>query len=161
MIEVCSFDGCEYPIQSKGLCNSHYAQMARGVQLRPVRRVRPAEGPGGSLFCDGCEQYLSRDQFNKAPGNATGYNRKCKACRRVQRLREKYGGISDPLFGCEICGSEDNLHVDHDHACCPGPMTCGKCFRGWLCSNCNTSLGLMKDDPERLRKAAKYLEGFK
>jgi len=161
MTKECSFDGCGYPVQAKGMCNSHYGQHYRGIELKKVSRRTDAKGPGGSLWCDSCECYLPTERFSKVSGNATGYHRKCKECRRVQRLRDKYGDISQPLFGCEICGSDRNLHVDHDHACCPGPMTCGKCFRGWLCSNCNTSLGLMKDDPERLRAAAKYLEGFR
>ena len=49
-------------------------------------------------------------------------------------------------------------HVDHNHACCPGRKSCGTCVRGLLCSKCNMVLGLMKDDPDRLRRASDYLE---
>lgn len=57
---------------------------------------------------------------------------------------------------CAICGrlSEDsrNGHLDQDH--------CHETdrLRGLLCSQCNTALGLMADEPERLRAAALYLE---
>lgn len=58
---------------------------------------------------------------------------------------------------CAICGVVQKLMVDHDHACCPGKESCGRCVRGLICSNCNRALGLMADDPERLNSAAEYL----
>jgi hypothetical protein len=62
--------------------------------------------------------------------------------------------------GCAICAEPpgtENLHIDHDHACCPGQRSCGKCLRGLLCSNCNTALGLFCDDTALLRAAQRYL----
>jgi hypothetical protein len=41
-------------------------------------------------------------------------------------------------------------HVDHDHKCCAGRRSCGKCVRGLLCSRCNTVLGLLEEDPNLL-----------
>ena len=38
---------------------------------------------------------------------------------------------------CAICSvppGPKRLHVDHDHGCCPGHRTCGKCVRDLLCS---------------------------
>jgi Autographiviridae endonuclease VII len=66
--------------------------------------------------------------------------------------------------GCAICGSSEpggkgEFHVDHDHACCPGEKSCGKCIRGLLCGSCNMSLGLFHDDPDLLRRAIDYLTG--
>ena len=51
---------------------------------------------------------------------------------------------------CAICGQTNPRCVDHDHVT-------GK-VRGLLCMACNFSIGVMKDSPERLRKAASYLE---
>ena len=47
-------------------------------------------------------------------------------------------------------GRDRHLHVDHDHET-------GK-IRGLLCHACNIVLGLVKDDPDRLRLLANYLE---
>jgi len=61
--------------------------------------------------------------------------------------------------GCRICGSSDNPHVDHDHTCCPGDKTCGKCVRGILCAKHNVGLGAFNDSVAELKKAIAYLEG--
>lgn len=58
---------------------------------------------------------------------------------------------------CWICKSSDAVHIDHDHSCCPGGYSCGKCIRGLLCSNCNTAIGLFKDNKLLLLEAIKYL----
>jgi hypothetical protein len=55
---------------------------------------------------------------------------------------------------CAICGGPPtgmgkSYHVDHDHE--TGVV------RGLLCSNCNTALGLLGDDPARLAVAINYL----
>lgn len=41
-------------------------------------------------------------------------------------------------------------HVDHDHAT-------GK-VRGFLCSRCNKALGMLRDDPVRIRGLLAYLQ---
>lgn len=70
--------------------------------------------------------------------------------------------------GCAICKVPLDgktrvtaVHVDHDHSCCPGRNTCGKCVRGLLCNRCNSMLGYTLDDPSILRTGADYLEFYK
>lgn len=55
---------------------------------------------------------------------------------------------------CYICNNEfiDSPHLDHCHK--------NDKVRKLLCGNCNKGLGLFKDNPEILRKAAIYLENF-
>lgn len=58
---------------------------------------------------------------------------------------------------CAIClrtpqECDRNLSVDHDHST--------GAIRGLLCSQCNTSIGLMKDDPVRIERALRYLKGI-
>jgi len=75
-------------------------------------------------------------------------------------LRRNYG-ISEKEYDdllqqqdnlCAICRtkSSKNLHVDHDH-------DTGK-VRGLLCSNCNTSLGLLRENPALFLSAVEYLK---
>uniref|UniRef100_UPI001C85C09F endonuclease domain-containing protein n=1 Tax=Paractinoplanes polyasparticus TaxID=2856853 RepID=UPI001C85C09F len=35
--------------------------------------------------------------------------------------------------------------------------TCGNCTRGLLCRRCNSALGQLADDPQRLERALQYL----
>jgi hypothetical protein len=48
------------------------------------------------------------------------------------------------------CSTGNNLAVDHDHK--SGQV------RGLLCKNCNTSIGLLKENSDTLKKAINYLE---
>jgi len=48
------------------------------------------------------------------------------------RMLASQGGV------CKVCGTDvpggrgSEFHIDHDHACCPGHKSCGKCIRGLL-----------------------------
>ena len=59
---------------------------------------------------------------------------------------------SDPLTGGR------NVHIDHDHSCCPPNYSCQRCRRGLACNFCNAIIGMARDDPERLHRIAHNLE---
>lgn len=64
-------------------------------------------------------------------------------------------------WSCLICSSDidtDSFVVDHDHGCCPGRKSCGKCVRGFLCQQCNKRLGFIEGDEQWLKAASDYLE---
>jgi hypothetical protein len=97
-------------------------------------------------------------------------DRAVNADRNVRRhgmTTEEYAGrLTAQGGGCAICGAPEStfpngrvrrLDIDHDHACCAGAASCGKCVRGLLCSPCNR--GNFGFDPARLRAAADYFEG--
>ncbi len=76
-----------------------------------------------------------------------------------QKLYEAQGGL------CAMCGpttgasgKSKHLAVDHDHKCCPGKVSCGKCVRGLVCGKCNDILGYYRDDPQCFLRGAAYLE---
>lgn len=52
---------------------------------------------------------------------------------------------------CDSCGEVNGtLHLDHCHKT--------NDIRGLLCGNCNTGIGQMKDDVDKLQKAIDYLK---
>lgn len=85
--------------------------------------------------------------------------------RRYKMTEEEFSALAEAQNGrCAICrtespGSLGVWSIDHDHSCCPGKITCGKCVRGLLCTGCNTALGRLQDNIEILRAAVAYLEG--
>lgn len=57
---------------------------------------------------------------------------------RYDELLAAQGGI---CYLCEEPPKRRRLAVDHDHRCCPGKITCGRCIRGLLCFGCNSLMG--------------------
>jgi Recombination endonuclease VII len=121
----------------------------------------------GSIRCTRCQQFKPRDAFSYGQY----WCKRCKAedqrHRRLadpdraadQTLRQKYGltlkqyneRLAAQGGGCAICDAKPRLarlHVDHDHRCCPGKKTCGRCFRGIVCYPCNTKLSILESDSE-------------
>jgi hypothetical protein len=98
---------------------------------------------------------------------------RCQLCRKAMTISltvRKYNLsknfveeiLTDPV--CSACGKteleEKKFNFDHDHKCCPGEKSCGKCFRGLLCQPCNLVLGHVKDDPTILTNLVNYLERY-
>lgn len=76
---------------------------------------------------------------------------------QYQALYEAQGGCCALCRRAKGTGSK-RLAVDHDHACCPGPVSCGKCVRGLLCSHCNSKvLGHARDEVAFFERGIEYL----
>jgi hypothetical protein len=119
------------------------------------------------------------DEFHRGGSRLDGLQAHCKHCyrsrysadgmRRQQILYrygltwEAYTGLHSSQGGaCAICAEPITLeindrlksaHIDHDHE--------SGVVRGLLCHYCNTGLGYMRDDEERLARAIGYLAGAK
>lgn len=125
--------------------------------------------------CSKCNLEKILAEFSIHPSCRGGVRGQCNHCRsgilgRAARLR--IYGLTEETFNqmkaaqnekCAICkealgNDTKNIHVDHDHSCCPSSKnTCGKCVRGLLCQTCNTFIGHIEKSPVRFANALLYL----
>ena len=129
--------------------------------------------------CAKCKEEKSDDGFNKNPRMTSGLTSYCRLCmnaglraayakrkydprahanahlRRYNITVDDYERMEQEQQGvCDICHLPQvgrmRLCVDHDHETDD--------VRSLLCINCNAALGLLKDCPDRMRSAARYIE---
>ena len=103
----------------------------------------------------------------------------CNERRLMQRFKRTPEWYEETLKNqgghCALCDAvptAKRLHVDHDHKCCKGRITCGVCIRGLLCSACNTALGHLEkiynecfeispNEDSWTDKALRYLDSYR
>lgn len=125
----------------------------------------PSNRGGRQYQCKVCVVVYQRDRVKKLrEADPEGFARtnKSRLLRHVYRITlEQYESLLENQGGvCAICKKDTDAEffcVDHDHSCCPGRRSCGKCVRGLLCRPCNSMLGQAEDSPETLEEAARYL----
>jgi len=104
------------------------------------------------------ETFFSRNQSTNTGGDKY-FRPECKACtKKATQGKSKAfklaGKPERPSLGtpCDLCKRVDRkLVFDHDHITLE--------HRGWLCDNCNRSIGMIGDTVESLEKAILYLKG--
>lgn len=130
------------------------------------KRVFPEKQSGDLIHCRKCEQYLDKSKFyrnlsyckdcSKLVGHAANLKRFGLTVEDYIDLEKSQNGL------CKICNQPEThrrrLSVDHDHSCCPGANSCGKCIRGLLCFRCNAVLGQLRDNRDILASMIKYLK---
>lgn len=112
--------------------------------------------------CHLCQEEKALDMFHSK-------RKECKECSKGVKLAYRYG-ITQAEYNeqleiqggvCSICQKSPEevgkLAQDHDHSCCPGQRSCGKCLRELLCSRCNTSLGSIGDSISTALSMVTYL----
>ena len=144
--KICSFDGCDRKHESKGFCKTHAGQLRRGQELKAIR-TWGVYSKGEACLVDECPtQSMSKGLCGKHFKWADNYKIPLTVMNQLEQIKE-----------CQGCGATARLSIDHDHACCKGKTSCGKCVRGILCISCNATLGHAKDDMDRLKGLIEYL----
>ena len=118
----------------------------------------------GFKECKICHKVKPLSEFYFRDKDSNKCRPECKQCTK-NKARLRATGWSPDAYErqwciqegkCAICGCTLNSSRytkatgDHDHKT-------GK-LRGILCCNCNTAIGLMKENPYRLESAIRYLE---
>jgi hypothetical protein len=137
---------------------------------------------GFQSYCKTCRRNNAHDRYHenleKARQLGRRRTRQWRAANPRRRLENhlrlrynltlaEYEAMLEAQNGvCAICLAPpdgeryngDRLHVDHDHRCCEGQTSCGRCIRGLLCGYCNRTIGRFRNDPAIAQRAVEYLE---
>lgn len=123
--------------------------------------------------CSKCKVEKDISNFSFDRSKPSIYRADCKECRKAVTRRyyslnkekfkdyhnkQKYSITSEEYKslianGCEVCGSFENLVVDHDHKS-------GK-VRGCLCNSCNCAEGYLKGDINIMLNLIEYVTRHK
>ena len=133
------------------------------------RSSRGRQAGQRETVCTACK-VDQRAPWGSAPSQQPEYQREYYWTTRRWLVIERRFGLTKERYEqmwlaqgnkCAGCLKEfeqlSDIRVDHDHACCPGVNSCGKCVRGMVCHNCNVIMGLAHDNLEVLQRLAAYL----
>lgn len=134
-------------------CLVEHQQTFPSARTVPATKRRPAPYPGPRCATHHRETLRARRIARKVKHVETTYS---LTAEQYDALYAFQGGR------CALCrratGASKRLTVDHDHACCIGPKSCGRCVRGLVCSTCNDVLAHFRDSPAAFELGKAYLE---
>ena len=120
-MKICSVDGCDKPVQAKGLCNTHYKRLQRlGDPLACVKETKPHK-PAPVAVCPVCgkefkshiehgnrrKKYCSPECYENAKGIGSSTNLCWKKCEHCGKLF-----VARPAFKkyCNECKQQNASH---------------------------------------------------
>lgn len=184
---TCSADGCNRRYKAKGFCSTHKYRAENGLDLTaPIRQYETGERRCKLLGCDQLREHDAtycpmhrarllktgspgeparrRMPFGEAIWDKPDYKRRHVLKKLYDLTPEQYAELFEAQGRCcAICKTTEpggkhagkpnrsswHWPVDHDHVT-------GR-VRGLLCEHCNRAIGLLKDDPEIIAAAARYV----
>lgn len=152
---ICKTEGCGKLVDSRGFCTACYYRNLRNGNIEKNSMTEKRRHilsninvDNKTASCKCCGEVKIQHRGNGKWRCATESNARSKIYKRAYRQSKKNMLIDK----CEICGDTNRLVWDHCHS--------SNIFRGTLCSNCNTAIGLFGDNVENLRNAIEYLIKF-
>lgn len=146
--------------------NSTYIVVPKDLTIKRMPGEVLKRDEQNRKICIRCDSWKFIEEFSRNRRQSDGYSPYCKECEKWYQIlsdykltRQMYEEILSKQDGhCRTCPSTEKLFVDHDHKCCPGRKTCGKCVRGILCEKCNFAIGYARDDVQILKNLIDYLQ---
>lgn len=124
----------------------------------------------GMQRCSNCKEVKPLGEFYANSARLDGRESACASC-AMGRVRQKKYGLSGSEYAarveaqgglCAIAGClRTATDIDHDHRCCPGEISCGKCVRSILCGPCNRLLGCVFEDLAHIEGLRTYVEHWR
>lgn len=131
-------------------------------EVRPIFQY-PSEDSLQSGLCEECRKEQRAIRWQKVPDAARAVQYKVQKLRQYSLTEEHLDQMLGEQNGCcALCFVEfsdkpaTRMGIDHDHRCCSGIKSCGKCVRGLLCHRCNVMIGFLEGfvqrggDPQRI-----------
>ena len=126
------------------------------------------KGSGRSTRCKSCVAKYYREYYHGSEERRNYVRKATKAHKEKNFIKlraSRHGLTKEQLIDmiarhdekCWICLTNKWEYIDHDHSCCSGKSSCGKCVRGLLCRGCNFGLGNFCDNIESIQRASEYL----
>jgi len=141
---------CDVCREAKAIKRKEYASSKAWDYHRTYLERMKIERPEAYAELRRKNNEYKKNKYNSDPE----YHRWQGIHKKYQLTKQMYLDMLQQQAGtCAICNNPPKknwLAVDHDHACCPGIKSCGKCVRGLLCESCNSFLGRVRENPETL-----------
>lgn len=138
----------------------HYTRWYVNGDPNVVKKPHRVPVIDGKKRCASCGAQKPLTRFPPSARAKYGRGSHCYDCRSLKKRAAKYGISAERFLAlieeqdgvCDICKRKPEgkgFAVDHCHG--------SGAVRGLLCGPCNSAIGLLREDPEILRSAIRYL----
>jgi hypothetical protein len=148
-------EGVDRRRRTRGLAAQGYRECRTCHEVKTFAEGFHLQGAGHQRVCKACQQ----QDYRADPSEMRVRSYRSHVKRTFGLSPEDLHAMIIAQSGrCAACNDPMLVvHIDHDHGCCPGKDSCGRCIRGLLCNSCNCGLGFLRDDVQRLQMAIDYL----